>query len=201
VIDIFEPYEYVVVPSGSCAGMLRLEYPRALADDEAYRARAAELAARTWELTTFLTEVLGVESTNASFEASVVFHDACAGMRELGIHAQPRRLLQSMKGLALKEMEDPESCCGFGGTFCVKFPEVSEKMVADKTRSISAAGASVLTGCDLGCLLNIAGRLSREGKQVRVLHVAEVLAGDMNTPGLGEADAGKPDPGEQGNTS
>lgn len=190
VIDIFAPYEHVVVPSGSCAGMLRVEYPRALADDDDYRARAAELAARTWELTTFLSEVLGIESTGASFDADVTFHDACSGLRELGIRAQPRRLLRSLKGLALKEMKDAESCCGFGGTFCVKFPEVSEVMVTDKVRAVSETGASVLTGCDLGCLLNIAGRLSREGKKVRVLHVAEVLAGDTDTPGLGDATLG-----------
>ncbi len=190
VIDTFEPYEHVVVPSGSCAGMVRLEYPRALANDDGYGGRAIDLAARTWELTSFLGDVLGIESTSGTFAAEVVFHDACAGLRELDIHAQPRRLLRSMKGLVLKEMNDPESCCGFGGTFCVKFPEVSEKMVAGKVRSVSETGASVLTGCDLGCLLNMAGRLSREGKQLRVLHVAEVLAGDMDTPGLGEADVG-----------
>ena len=187
VIDTFEPYEYVVVPSGSCAGMLRVEYPRLLEDDDDYGARAADLAARTWELTTFLSDVLGIESTGASFGAEVTFHDACAGLRELGIRAQPRRLLQSLKGLALKEMTDAENCCGFGGTFCVKFPEVSEVMVTDKVRAVGETGASVLTGCDLGCLLNIAGRLSREGKKVRVLHVAEVLLGDMDTAGLGEA--------------
>lgn len=194
VIDTFEPYEQVVVPSGSCAGMLRIDYPRLLADDDDYRSRAEDLAARTWELTIFLVQVLGIESTGASFDAEVTFHDACAGLRELGIRAQPRRLLQSLKGLELKEMTDPESCCGFGGTFCVKFPEISEVMVTDKVGAVSETGASVLTGCDLGCLLNIAGRLSREGKKVRVLHVAEVLVGDTETPGLGETG-----PGQEGN--
>jgi L-lactate dehydrogenase complex protein LldE len=177
VIEEFLPYEHTVVPSGSCAGMIRHHYPALFADDPQERARAERLAAKTHELVSFLTDVMGVERVAAQYDGVVAYHDSCSGLRELGIRDQPRRLLASVRGLTLKELAEPEVCCGFGGTFCVKYPDISTRMVADKARDIAATGADTLLAGDLGCLLNIAGRLRREGSPVHVRHVAEVLAG------------------------
>ncbi len=177
LLDAFGGFEYVVVPSGSCGGMLRHHLPHLLDDDPNLRAKAEALAERTYELVSFLTDVRGVDRVAARWaEGSVTYHDSCSGLRELGIKRQPRRLLRSM-GAAITEMAEPEICCGFGGTFCVKYPEISTRMVSDKTRDITATGAGTVLAGDLGCLLNIAGRLTREGSPVRVRHVAEVLAG------------------------
>ncbi len=177
VIEEFLPYEHIVVPSGSCAGMIRHHYPALFADDPQERARAERLAAKTHELVSFLTDVLGVERVEAQYDGVVAYHDSCSGLRELGIRDQPRRLLASVRGLTLKELAEPDVCCGFGGTFCVKYPDISTRMVADKVRDVTATGADTLLAGDLGCLLNIAGRLRREGSPVHVRHVAEVLAG------------------------
>ena len=177
ILDAFGGYDYVVAPSGSCGGMLRHHLPHLFDDDPNLRARADALAARCYELVSFLTDVLGVEALPVAWTGeSLTYHDSCAGLRELGIKEQPRRLLRSM-GAQLTEMAEPEICCGFGGTFCVKYPEISTRMVADKARDIAATGAATVLAGDLGCLLNIAGRLSREGSPARVRHVAEVLAG------------------------
>ena len=121
--------------------------------------------------------MLGVESVPARYRGLVTYHDSCAGLRELGVKEQPRRLLRAMEGVELREMAEPEVCCGFGGTFCVKYPDISTRMVTDKTRDIAATGADTLLAGDMGCLLNMAGRLKREGSGVKVRHVAEVLAG------------------------
>ncbi len=169
--------DYVVVPSGSCGGMLKRHLPHLFDDDPNLRARASALADRVYELVSFLTDVLKVERISARYQGTVTYHDSCSGLRELGIKDQPRRLLAHIDGLTLKEMAEPEVCCGFGGTFCVKYPEISVRMVADKTKDIGATGADTLLAGDLGCLLNMAGRLSREGSTVKVRHVAEVLAG------------------------
>lgn len=177
VIEEFLPYDHTVVPSGSCAGMIRHHYPALFADDPQERARAERLAAKTHELVSFLTDVLGVERVEAQYDGVVAYHDSCSGLRELGIRDQPRRLLASVRGLTLKELAEPDVCCGFGGTFCVKYPDISTRMVADKARDVTATGADTLLAGDLGCLLNIAGRLRREGSPVHVRHVAEVLAG------------------------
>ena len=176
LLDAFGGYDYVVVPSGSCGGMLRHHLPHLFDDDPNTRARADALGARTYELVSFLTDVLGVQSVPAAFEGSVTYHDGCSGLRELGVKEQPRRLLRGM-GVELKEMSDPEICCGFGGTFCVKYPDISVRMVDDKVRDVAATGAATLLAGDLGCLLNMAGRLSRQGSPLQVRHVAEVLAG------------------------
>ena len=150
--------------------------------------RADALAARTYELVSFLTDVMGVTTVDAACLATATYHDSCAGLRELGIKAQPRALLESVAGLTLAEMADPEVCCGFGGTFCVKYPDISTRMVADKTRDIAKTGSSLLLAGDMGCLLNMAGRLQREGSTVQVRHVAEVLAGITgDLPPIGEA--------------
>jgi len=177
VIDAFAGYEHVVAPSGSCAGMIAHHYPGLFDDDPTYRGRAEKLAARTHELVSFLTDVLGVTEIAGALETTATYHDSCSGLRELGIRAQPRKLLGGIAGLKLVELSEPEACCGFGGTFCVKYPDISTRMVSDKARDIAGTGAELLLAGDMGCLLNMAGRLKREGSAVQARHVAEVLAG------------------------
>lgn len=177
VIAAFAGYDYVVAPSGSCAGMVKAHYPELFADEPEMRARAEELAGRTHELVSFLVDVRGVTQVAAVWNRSATYHDACSGLRELGVKTQPRRLLAGVEGLGLRELPGAETCCGFGGTFCVKYPEISDKMVGDKAADIAATGADSVLAGDLGCLLNIAGKLSRLGIPVEARHVAEVLAG------------------------
>jgi len=176
----FEGYDWVVVPSGSCSGMIRTHYPELFADDPAMRDRVEALAAKTRELTDFLADVLGLERVPGRFEGSVTYHDCCAGLREMGVKAQPRALLAKVPGLALREMPGCESCCGFGGTFSVKFGEISARIADNKCDEIAATGAAAVVLGDLGCMLNIEGRLRRRGDATtKVLHVAEVLAGTI----------------------
>lgn len=185
-IETFEGYPYVVAPSGSCAGMIRLHYPELLADEPDWAERARALAARTHELTGFLVDVLGLSEVQARYAGTVTYHDSCSSLREMQVRGQPRRLLASVEGLTLKEMRDTDVCCGFGGTFCVKYPEISERMVTDKVQAVIDSGADTLLAGDLGCLLNISGRLKRLGRPIRVYHVAEVLADMTDRPGLGD---------------
>lgn len=187
VIDAFEGYDYVVAPSGSCGGMLKTHYPELFDGDPAMRDRATALAARTHELISFLVDVRKMAAVDARFDGSVTYHDSCSGLRELGVKTQPRRLLATVAGLTVKELADAEVCCGFGGAFCVKYPAISDRMVTDKAKSVAATGAGTLLAGDMGCLLNMAGKLSREGAPVRVRHVAEVLAGMADGPAIGEA--------------
>ena len=188
VLDAFAGYEHVVSPSGSCAGMIRLHYPELFADDPANLPRARELAGRSWELVSFLVDVCGMRSVGARWDREVTYHDACSGLRELGVKLQPRQLLASVAGLTLKELPGAEDCCGFGGTFCAKYPDISDKMVSDKEADIAATGADAVLAGDLGCLLNIAGKLHRQGRQVEVRHIAEILAGmTETTPPIGAA--------------
>ncbi len=177
ILDAFGGFDYVVAPSGSCAGMIRTHLPPLFADDPNLRARADALGARTHELVSFLVDVLGVSAVPARFPGTVTYHDGCSGLREMRVKTQPRRLLQSVEGLTLTEMAEPETCCGFGGTFCVKYPDISTRMVSDKVQDVVGTGADTVLAGDLGCLLNVAGRLSREGSAVQARHVAEVLAG------------------------
>mgnify|MGYP001828782013 CR=1 FL=1 len=188
-IELFEDAEYVVVPSGSCAGMICRHYP-ALLDGE-WRERALALAAKTWELTRFLAEVVKLDTPPAVVTdlPAVTYHDSCAGLREMGVREQPRALLQSLCGVEVTEMQQSDVCCGFGGTFCAKMPDISAKMVDDKLRNATATGAAILTGGDLGCLLNIAGRARREGLDIEVRHVAELLSGDLYSPAIGDGEA------------
>jgi L-lactate dehydrogenase complex protein LldE len=186
VIAAFEPFDYVVAPSGSCAGMLREHYPALFADDPVMQARAEKLAARVWELVSFLVDVRGMSRVAARFHGTVTYHDSCSGLRELGVKAQPRRLLASVDGLKLVELPGAEICCGFGGTFCVKYPDISDKIVGEKTADIAGTGADTLLAGDLGCLLNMAGKLTREGRPVAARHVAEVLAGMSDGPAIGK---------------
>lgn len=189
VIETFERFDAVVAPSGSCAGMIKQHYPELFADDAAWHPRAEALAGKTFELVSFLTDECSVETVAAEFDGSVTYHDSCAGLRELSVQEQPRRLLASVQGLQLKELPGANVCCGFGGTFCVKYPEISTRMVSDKVADIADTGAGTLLAGDLGCLLNMAGRLSREGRSVEVRHVAEVLADMADGPAIGESAA------------
>jgi L-lactate dehydrogenase complex protein LldE len=177
VLDAFEGYDHVVAPSGSCAGMIRRHYPDLFADDPAVLARAEHLTERTWELVSFLVDICGMQAVATRWDRQVTYHDGCSGLRELGVKTQPRRLLASVGGLNLRELPGAEVCCGFGGTFCVKYPDISDKMVSDKEADIAATGAEAVLAGDLGCLLNIAGKLHRRGRRIEVRHVAEVLAG------------------------
>ena len=174
----FEGFEYVITPSGSCGDHIRTEYPTLLSEEPEWRDRATALASRTYELTDFLVNVLKVDSVPGDHEGSITYHDSCTGLRSMGIKEQPRALLAKMKGVSLKEMNHCEECCGFGGTFSVKFGEVSAAIAERKCDNILASGAQAVVGGDLGCLLNIEGKLRRMGDEnTKVLHVAEVLAG------------------------
>ena len=187
MIAALEGHDHVVVPSGSCAATVIKDYPQLLSGDPGWAARAGRLAAQTHEIVSFLTDVLGVERVDARLTARATYHDSCSGLRSLGIKAQPRRLLASVEGLELAEMKEPEVCCGFGGTFCVKFPDISNKMVSDKADDIAGTGAGLVLAGDLGCLLNMAGKLCRQGREVHARHVVEVLAGRTDGPAIGEA--------------
>jgi len=178
VLDEFDGFEYVVVPSGSCGGMIRTHYPELFRDVPAELDRVRKLCERTRELTDFLANVARLKSGPGSFAGTVTYHDSCSGLRELGVKAQPRALLAKVPGLRLKEMEEAETCCGFGGAFAVKFGEISTHIAERKCANIAASGADAVVLGDLGCMLNIEGRLRRRGDlKTRVLHVAEVLAG------------------------
>lgn len=176
VIAEFEGFEYVVAPSGSCADHIRNEYPAILADEPEWQARAAVLSPRVHELTDFLVNVAGLSTVPGRYTGSVTYHDSCSGLRSLGIKQQPRSLLAKLPGVELREMAGAEECCGFGGTFSIKFGEVSAAIAERKCSGACATGAQAIVGGDLGCLLNIEGKLRRMGDETtRVLHVAEVL--------------------------
>ena len=190
-IDAFQGVDYVVAPSGSCAGQLKKHVPELFAGEPDLSRRADAFAAKVFELVTFLVDVRGMTSVQARFDGVVTYHDSCAGLRELGVKAQPRKLLESVQGLTIAEMKDPDVCCGFGGTFAVKYGEISDAIVAKKADNVVAAGAGTLLAGDLGCLMNMAGKLQREGRPVRVRHVAEVLAGMGEEPAIGEPTRGE----------
>ena len=192
VMDAFEPYDYVVAPSGSCAGTIAKHYPEIFAGDPALSQRAQRFAARTFELVSFLTDVRKIDAVSATFPHQVTYHDSCSGLRELGIRDQPRKLLRTVAGLDLVEMPDSDVCCGFGGTFAVKYGEISGAIVDRKTQDIEASGAPVLLAGDLGCLMNMSGRLTRRGLPTQARHVAEVLAGMTDTPPIGHAHDDRP---------
>ncbi len=172
----FAPFDYVVAPSGSCAAMIRVHYPQLFADDPEKFVLAQSISAKTYELTSFLSDVMKTTDIKGKYSGTVTYHDGCSGRREMGVVEQPRALLQGIAGLALIEAEDGESCCGFGGLFSVKYPDISASMVDDKVDALMATGADMVLGGDLGCLMNIAGRLKRRGSAMDVRHVAEVLA-------------------------
>ncbi|MGO9741864.1 MAG: (Fe-S)-binding protein [Roseiarcus sp.] len=188
----FEHCDWVVAPSGSCAGQLARHYPELFVDDPDLAPKAAAFAAKCRELVSFLVDELGVQSVTASFDGTATYHDSCSGLRELGVRRQPRKLLASVEGLKLVEMQDSETCCGFGGTFSVKYGELSDAIVKEKVANIEASGADLLIAGDLGCLMTMAGKLQRQGKRVKARHVAEVLAGMSNIPAIGEPKEASP---------
>jgi len=184
-IAAFVDCDYVVAPSGSCAGMLKTHYPRLMQGDPGAEAKARAFAERVHELTSFLVDVRGMREAPGRFEGRVTYHDSCSGLRELSVKEQPRRLLTSIKGLTLVEMADCETCCGFGGTFSIKYPDISNAMVEKKTANIAAVDPLLVLAGDLGCLMNMAGKLSREGRPIEARHIAEVLAGELDDPPIG----------------
>jgi len=186
-IEAFQGFDYVVAPSGSCAATIKEHYPSLFEGDAAMRAKAEDLAARTFELVSCLTDVRGMAAVTSTFEGKVTYHDSCSGLRELGVQAQPRQLLNTIPGVALTEMVEHDVCCGFGGTFCVKYADISNKIVTAKTDNILATGADTLLAGDLGCLMNMAGKLQRRGSHMQVRHVAEVLADMTDQPAIGES--------------
>jgi L-lactate dehydrogenase complex protein LldE len=163
-------------------------YPELFTEDDPWKARAEALKARAFEVTSFLVDVLNFSGIQSEFNGKITYHDSCSGLRELGIKQQPRQLLSEIDGVELAEMQEAETCCGFGGTFCVKYPDISNRMVSNKTGFAADSGASTLVGGDLGCLLNMAGKLKREGREVQVRNVVELLADMTGTPAIGEAD-------------
>ncbi len=182
VIEVFEGFDYVVAPSGSCAAMLKKHYPELLSGDARWAERAERFSDKVFELVSFLTDIRKVVRVEAAYQGSVTYHDSCSGLRELGISAQPRKLLATVEGLELREMKDSDICCGFGGTFCIKYSDISNAIVSKKTVNIEASGADLLLAGDMGCLMNMAGKLKREGSAIEVRHVAEVLAGMTDRP-------------------
>ncbi|MCE7026790.1 (Fe-S)-binding protein [Jiella avicenniae] len=185
VIETFEGHDYVVAPSGSCASTLKKHYPELFADEPEWHERATRFSAKVFELVSFLTDVRGVTAVDAALSATVTYHDSCSGLRELGIREQPRRLLKSVEGLTLKELPEADVCCGFGGTFCIKYPDVSNAIVGKKAKHVASTGAALLLAGDLGCLMNMDGKMKRENVGVEVRHVAEVLAGMTDKPPIG----------------
>ncbi len=189
-IEAFKGFDHVVTPSGACAGMLAIHYPVLFEGDPEWQARATALAAKVHELTSFLVDIQGMGAVGTRLAASVTYHDACAGLNDLGVRAQPRMLLESVEGIRLVEMRDPTSCCGFGG--CAgSHPALSASRATRKTADIEAAGADMLLAGDLGCLMDMAGRLRRQGSQVEVRHIAEVLAGMVDGPPIGARHANR----------
>jgi len=184
VVVAFEAYDYVVVPSGSCAGMLKVQSADLFEGDPVWAARHSALAAKTYEILDFLDRVMGYQPTGVAYGGVATYHDSCSGLRELGVHDQPRALLSHVDDLKLVPLEGNDVCCGFGGTFCVKYPDISNHIVEDKTRSIAKTGADTLLAGDLGCLMNMAGKISREARPVKVFHTVEVLAGMATDGGI-----------------
>ena len=176
LLDAFAEYDYVISPSGSCTGMIHHYYAKLFDDDQAHRAAARDLADKTYEFSQFIVNVLGVTDLHATFPYSVTYHPSCHGTRLLGIRDEPLQLLTHVRGIELIELGHQEDCCGFGGTFAVKMADISAAMAIEKAAHVKETGAQVLVGTDMGCLMNIGGRLQRERMPVRVLHLAQLLA-------------------------
>jgi len=177
-IALLEPAEWIVVPSGSCACMLKKEYQHLFHDDPAMLERAAALGRKVYELSDFVVRVLGREDVGAHFSGTATYHPSCHLLRGLGIADAPARLLRNVRGLTLQELPAAENCCGFGGSFAVKFADVSNAILQEKIRNLRGTGAEVLVANDCGCLMHMGGGLRRGGHHVRALHLAEILATD-----------------------
>jgi L-lactate dehydrogenase complex protein LldE len=193
VIAAFEAFDYIVAPSGSCLGTIKTHYPDLFSDEPVWRRRAELLAAKAYEILSFLHDVRDWRPEGVRYDGTATYHHTCSGLRKLGIYRQPLALLEQVHGLTMVPLEGENACCGFGGTFAVKYPEISTAIVTDKCRQITATGADTLLAGDLGCLMNMAGLLSRQGQsRVRLFHPAEVLAGMAEGPGVGgQAGAGR----------
>ena len=176
-ISIFEESdaEAIVSPSGSCTAMVR-HYPQLFAGDSEWLPRAQKIAAKTYELSSFLVRVLKVEDVGASWQGRVTWHDACHGLRDLNLKSEPRTLIRNVRGVEFVELEHADSCCGFGGTFSVKYPEISVAILDQKIDAIERSGVDAVVSGDASCLMQIGGRLSRKGSKVRVMHIAELLS-------------------------
>jgi L-lactate dehydrogenase complex protein LldE len=182
-LSIFADYEYIVVPSGSCAAMFRHFYSELFVDDPVLRDQARELATRTYELSEFLVNVVRVDHLDAVYHGKVAYHASCHLLRELGVTAAPLQLIRLVEGIEVVSMDLEEQCCGFGGAFAVNYPQISDAMLQKKIASLKRSGADTLVSCDAGCLLHIAGRLRRLGEDVRVMHLAELLTSKDETDG------------------
>jgi L-lactate dehydrogenase complex protein LldE len=176
-IRLFEDAQSIVCPSGSCVHMVRHHYPELFRDDPTWLRRAESIRDKTFELTEYLVDVLGVENLDARFDGKITYHDSCHPLRGLGIMDQPRRLISKVGGAEFIEMQNSDQCCGFGGAFAVKYPEISTAMVEDKVKNIIASGADAVVGVDMSCLMNIQGLLSRKKSDIKIMHIAELLAG------------------------
>jgi len=176
-IEIFETSdaEAIVIPSGSCTAMVK-HFHEVFEDDHEWKERSDRIAAKTHELSSFLVNILGIDDVGAISNGKATWHDACHGLRDLGVHDEPRRLLIKVGGLEFVEMENADVCCGFGGTFSVKFPEISAGILDNKIEMIEKSGADTVVACDASCLMQISGRLSRIGSKVQTKHIAEILA-------------------------
>jgi len=175
-IRTFEDADQVVCPSGSCVHMVRNHYPDLFRTEPQWMERAQKIGKRIFELTEYLVDVLGIEKVAAVYKGSATYHDSCHLLRGIGVSEQPRKLIQNVEGLQLIEMNDADRCCGFGGAFAVNYPVISTAMVDNKVANIMATGADLVVGCDIGCLMNIQGRLHRMGSPIRTLHIAQLLA-------------------------
>ncbi|QYR22900.1 (Fe-S)-binding protein [Paenibacillus sp. sptzw28] len=175
LIRAFEHSDYVVSPSGSCTGMVHHYYPYLFENEPEWKAKAEALVGKMYEFSQFLVGVLGVTDVGASFPHKVTYHPSCHAMRLLGVREEPQQLIGAVKNIEFTDLPRKEDCCGFGGTFAVKMADMSEAMVCEKAACVCETGAEVLVGTDMGCLMNIGGRLNKEGKPVRVMHLAQLL--------------------------
>ena len=175
VLRQFRGCRYVVVPSGSCAAMMRVFYLDLFKHDPELLQQAQDLSAKVYEFSEYLVKVLGVGEVGAEYSGSATYHPSCHLLREVGVREEPLELLRRVQGLELRELPQAETCCGFGGTFAVKFPHISEAMLADKVNNVMSTGADTLVSCDMGCLMNVEGALSRQGSDIKVRHLAQIL--------------------------
>jgi L-lactate dehydrogenase complex protein LldE len=175
-IEVFEDAELIVCPSGSCVNMVRNHYLELFQNDPGWVPRVQNLVDRTYEFSEYLVDILGIENLEARYDGKITYHDSCHLLRGIGVKEQPRKLLRNVLGAELIEMKDSDYCCGFGGAFSVKYPDISTAMVTDKVKNIIGSGADTVVGCDMGCLMNIQGKLGRIGSSIKTMHIAQILA-------------------------
>ncbi len=183
VLESFKESEYVVVPSGSCAAMMKVFFPDLFRDDPTLSNQAEALAGKVYEFSQFLNDVVGVDQAVGSQAGTVTYHPSCHLLREMDVKDQPLAVLGRVQGLRVEELPNAETCCGFGGSFAIKFPHISEGMLGDKISNIEATGAETVVSCDMGCLMNIEGALTRKGSSIKVRHLAEILDQAELSPG------------------